>query len=270
VTVLGFDTATAATAIGLRLADGRVVQALDDPGPGERPGHATRLLPLARTLLERAGLSWTQVERVAVGVGPGRFTGLRVGIATARGLAQSLGLELVGVSSPRALALAACARAEGDGEERRGDGGATGVIAVIDARHKEVFAAVYAPAAPSCGRDARALPIELVAPRALAPEELGGVIDEARTAIERAAGAPVPAWVGVGDGAALCREQLAALGVEVPADDHELHRVSGAAICEIGAGSEAHAIEAVMPDYRRRPDAEIARELAGAPAGVSG
>lgn len=266
--VLGFDTATAATAIGLRLADGSIVRALDDPGSGERPGHATRLLPLARMLLERAGLSWAQVERVAVGVGPGRFTGLRVGIATARGLAQSLGSELVGVSSPRALAQAACGRAGGDGQDRHGDGGVTAVIAVIDARHKEVFAAVYAPAAPAGGRDARKMPTQLVAPRALAPDELDGIIEEARVANEQAAGAPVTAWMGVGDGATLCRARLAALGVQVPPDDHELHTVSGAAICEIGASAEAQTIETVMPDYRRRPDAEIARELAGTPAGT--
>jgi tRNA threonylcarbamoyladenosine biosynthesis protein TsaB len=269
VIVLGFDTATAATAVGLRLADGSVVQALDDPGPGERPGHATRLLPLASTLLERSGLSWAQVERVAVGVGPGRFTGLRVGIATARGLAQSLGSELAGVPSLQALALAALGQREGDDEGQRQRGGAIGVIALIDARHEEVFAAAYAPAPPADGRDARATPTWLVVPRALAPEELGGVIEEARAANEQAGGAPVAGWIGVGDGAALCRAQLAALDVEVPPDDHERHRVSGAAICEIGASAHAQAIEAVMPDYRRRPDAEIARELAGTPAGAS-
>ena len=105
--VLGFDTATQATVAGLRLADGRTLQARDDPAEQEHPGHATRLLDMAAELLAQAGLGWGDVQRIAVGVGPGRFTGLRVGIATARGLAQSLGVQLVGVSSLRALALAA-------------------------------------------------------------------------------------------------------------------------------------------------------------------
>ena len=102
--VLGFDTATPSTAVGLRLADGTTVQARDDPGPRERPGHATRLLAMTAELLAQAEVGWRALDRIAVGVGPGRFTGLRIGVATARGLAQSLGIELVGVSSLHALA----------------------------------------------------------------------------------------------------------------------------------------------------------------------
>ena len=99
--VLGLDTATAATAVALRLADGTVLERRDDPSPGAHPGHATRLLAMAAEVLDDAGVSWGQIERIAVGLGPGTFTGLRVGVATARGLAHSRGIELVGVSSLR-------------------------------------------------------------------------------------------------------------------------------------------------------------------------
>lgn len=105
--VLGFDTSTPATAVALRLPGGTIIQARDDPKEGDRPGHATRLLALAADLLAGAGLRFADLERIAVGVGPGTFTGLRVGVATARGLAQSLDVKLVGVSSLRALAVAA-------------------------------------------------------------------------------------------------------------------------------------------------------------------
>jgi tRNA threonylcarbamoyladenosine biosynthesis protein TsaB len=226
--VLGFDTATAATAVGLRLADGSTLQARDDPAPGEHPGHATRLLAMAAALLAEAGIGWSALQRIAVGVGPGTFTGLRVGVATARGLAQSLEIELVGVSSLRALA-------EATGEE---DGGR--LLAAIDARRGEVFAATYAAGE------------ELAPPRALAPEDLAGVL----------AGADGRSWRAVGDGVIRYRKHLESAGATVPEDDSPLHRVSGQAICDLGARAAAAAgeEEAILPDYLRRPDAEIALE----------
>ena len=237
--VLGFDTATPATAIGLRLADGRTLQARDDPTPGERPGHATRLLELAAGLLAEAGIAWSALDRIAVGVGPGRFTGLRIGIATARGLAQSLDTQLVGVSSPRALA------------EPLETGGAP-VLSVIDARRGEVFVAAHA-----AGR-------ELMSARTASPEELRDIL--ARTP-EPLARTPEAQWA-VGDGAVRYRGQLETAGAIVPEDASPLHRVSGAAICHLALGQEAQEIEAVMPDYQRRPDAEIALERAAEPKSV--
>src|SRR5207302_2247059 len=121
------------TVVGLQLADGSALCASDDPAADEHPGHATRLLSMIDGLLEHSEVGWRQLERVAVGLGPGRFTGLRVGVATARGLAQSLAVDLVGVSTLEALAQAAIAR-------RR----AERVLAVIDALRGEVFAAGFA------------------------------------------------------------------------------------------------------------------------------
>jgi tRNA threonylcarbamoyladenosine biosynthesis protein TsaB len=235
--VLGFDTATSATAVGLRLTDGSTLQARDDPAPGAHPGHATRLLELAHTLLTQAGIGWSSVERIAVGAGPGTFTGLRVGVATARGLAQSLEVELVSVSSLRALAEPAAEAAEG------------AVLAAIDARRGEVFVAGYQTGEePSNELDS---PRELISPRALPPGEVGDVLV--------AAGAP---WLTIGDGAVRYREQLESAGAMVPSDGSPLHRVSAEAICELGARATATSaqIEAILPDYRRRPDAEIALE----------
>ncbi|MCW3068604.1 MAG: peptidase glycoprotease, partial [Solirubrobacterales bacterium] len=130
--VLGIDTATRSTAVALRLDDGRTTQARDDPPAGEHPGHATRLLAMAHELLAAAGVGWSELERIAVGVGPGTFTGLRVGVATARALAQSLSAELVGVSSLQALALPALAAASETGGGAAA-GGTDAVLAVIDA-----------------------------------------------------------------------------------------------------------------------------------------
>ena len=75
--VLGLDTATPATVVGLAPPDGPPVELRHDPAPGERPQHATRLLPLAEEALGRAGLGWADVRRIGVGVGPGGRDGRR-------------------------------------------------------------------------------------------------------------------------------------------------------------------------------------------------
>ncbi len=252
--VLGFDTATPASAIGLRLSDASTVQARDDPAPGERPGHATRLLPLAAKLLSQAGLAWGDLERIAVGIGPGTFTGLRIGVASARGLAQSLGIELVGVSSLRALAQVAVGRVDGD----------QGVLTAIDARRGEIFAAAYIPADGAAIDCERSSPRELVAPRALAPDDLCHILEQAMT------GESVTRWIAVGNGATLYREKFEGLGVQLPPDDSQLHMLSGGAICEIAASSVTGTIDVVLPNYCRRPDAEISLERARMPQGVKG
>ncbi|HEX4116526.1 MAG TPA: tRNA (adenosine(37)-N6)-threonylcarbamoyltransferase complex dimerization subunit type 1 TsaB [Solirubrobacteraceae bacterium] len=225
--VLGLDTATPATVVGLRLADGRTLQARDDPHVRQRPGHATRLLPLANDLLAESCIDWSELERIAVGIGPGTFTGLRIGIATARGLAQSLGVQLVGVSSLRALAHGASDQAKR-------------VLAVIDARRGEVFLAAY--------DDGR----ELVAPQPVSPDGLAELLESA--AIDAQAG-----WLALGDGAVLYREVFERAGAQVAEDRSGHHLIQAHAICELGEQALV-TTEMVVPDYRRRPDAEIALE----------
>ena len=222
--ILGLDTATAGTAVALWAPGGPEVERRDDPPPGARPAHAQRLLPLVEEVLAAAGASWDDVERIAVGVGPGGFTGLRLGVATAHALAQARGCELVGVSSLAALAL------RGDCPPLRRDsppvspGGA--VVAAIDARRGEVFAAAY----PGFG------------PVALKPAELAARIESGS--------------LTVGDGAVRFREELERAGAAIPADDSPLHRVSALQVCRLGASDEAADRDALLPDYRREPDAK--------------
>jgi tRNA threonylcarbamoyladenosine biosynthesis protein TsaB len=217
--ILGIDTATAATAAAAWSPDGPAVERRDDPAPGERPGHSARLLVLVEEALAAAGAGWDDVERIAVGVGPGGFTGLRLGIATARALAQARDLPLAGVSSLEALATAA-----------REDAAEEAIAAVIDARRGEVFAAVWR------GGE------RVLDPVAIAPEQL------ARTL---AAGT-----LAVGDGAVRFREELERAGAVVPPDGSPAHRVSALAICRLGARGEPTERDALLPDYRREPDAK--------------
>lgn len=126
--VLGFDTATPATAVALLDSERReqAAERRHEPGAGERPAHAAQLLTLASELLRDTGITFADVDRIAVGVGPGTFTGLRIGVTTARSLAHALGLAVHPVSSLAALAA-------GIDDERP--------LPVIDARRGEVYAA---------------------------------------------------------------------------------------------------------------------------------
>jgi tRNA threonylcarbamoyladenosine biosynthesis protein TsaB len=225
--ILGFDTATAATAVAVWAPGGPAVERRDDPPPGARPAHAGRLLILVEETLAAAGADWRAVERIAVGVGPGSFTGLRLGIATARGLAQARDLPLVGVSS--LAALSAGVRPLESPPLKGSDPfvlprGAV-VLAVIDARRGEVFAAAE-------GR---------FGPVALAPEALAARIE--------------PGWLAVGDGAVRFREPLERAGAVIPADDAPQHRISALQVCRLGATGSPTDRDALLPDYRREPDA---------------
>ena len=120
--ILAFDTATDVATSAL-VADGEVL--------GERSSRAVTLLEDVDALLRQAGTHTRDIEALAVGIGPGSFTGVRIGLSTARGLALALGVPVAGVSTLDALAA-----------------GAPGALPVIDARRREVFVPgrVLAPA----------------------------------------------------------------------------------------------------------------------------
>jgi len=114
VLTLAFDTATEVATSAL-VDDGEVL--------GERMSRAVTLLEDVDALLRQGGASAGDVDVLAVGTGPGSFTGVRIGLATARGLGLALGIPAAGVSTLAVLAA-----------------GAPGAVPVIDARRREVFA----------------------------------------------------------------------------------------------------------------------------------
>jgi tRNA threonylcarbamoyladenosine biosynthesis protein TsaB len=233
--VLAFDTATPATTVALAGVGNVIYTARDDPRPGERPGHAGRLLPLTALVMERAGIGWDGIDRIAVGVGPGTFTGLRIGIATARALARARSIPLVGVSTLQSLALAGPAASDILA-------GYDAVLAVLDARRGEVFAASW-----------RIDEIEdfesaLLRPRAFAPEMLAELVTPLG-----------PTTLAIGDGALAFRQVLERSGALIPDDDSQLHRVTATNHCRLAEGMPASAPDEVRPDYLRAPDAEMAR-----------
>ena len=99
--ILAFDTSAAHCAAAV-LAGDRLAGLCDEPMP---TGQAERLMPLLEDVLAGAGLAFADVTRIAVGTGPGNFTGVRIAVAAARGLALGLGVPAVGVTRLEALAF---------------------------------------------------------------------------------------------------------------------------------------------------------------------
>ena len=124
--VLGIESATARAGVAIGTPDGVLASAQVTRGPR----HAEVLVPTIDFVCAQAGVAIGDVDAIAVDIGPGLFTGLRVGIATANGLAQALGKPMIGVCSLDVLAHSLRFAA-------------TDIVSVIDARRGEVYAARY-------------------------------------------------------------------------------------------------------------------------------
>jgi tRNA threonylcarbamoyladenosine biosynthesis protein TsaB len=238
----------------------------DDGGSAERVhtggrAHAELLIPSVEEVLAVSGCTVADVDVIAVDIGPGLFTGLRVGVATAKALGQGLSVGLLGLSSLDILASAALERL------RAGGGGADGpgvpsdpvstVVSVVDARRGEVFAAAYhldgvvvdgpgEPVDPGTVREDRRAP--------MSPDALEGWLVE----LVEAHG---PVTV-VGDGAVRYRHQLSvhrgvdldlATGLSFPPPLAQARL----ALARLSRGQAPQSATEVVPDYRRPADARI-------------
>lgn len=123
IKILALETATPACSAALWSA-GECAETLRL----EQNRHAETLLPMAEELLAHAGAAWNRIDALALGIGPGSFTGLRIGIAMVQGLALGAGLPVVPVSSLLAIATRV---------------GAARVLAAIDARMNQVYWNLY-------------------------------------------------------------------------------------------------------------------------------
>lgn len=153
-----------------------------------RAGHAEQMLPLVQEVLARAELTLADIARVAVGVGPGSFTGVRIAVATAKGLCLGAELPLYGVVSLDALAESAWALNDGV------------LVAALDARRGELFAAAWR--ARGGERDpvmapmnARAAAVGAVLARELRADERVWVVGDAREEDVTALASALPAGV---------------------------------------------------------------------------
>lgn len=217
--ILGIDTSTAASAACVLRGDGQAFE-VEPPAAAleQAPAHSRELMPGVARCLEQAGLGYSDLDLVAVGAGPGAFTGLRIGVATARALARAHGAELRGVSSLAALALCI--------EEPV-------ALPLIDARRGELFAALY--------EDGR----QTMEAFAATPEEVAARV-----------GATRKSPLAAGDGSVRFREVLETAGIRVAAPGSRAHVVRGLSVCRLAATMADTPRESVLPDYLRLPDAK--------------
>jgi tRNA threonylcarbamoyl adenosine modification protein YeaZ len=215
--LLAIDTALEACAAAvLDTVRGEVIARESKP---MARGHAEALMPLVRRVMERSGISFATLDRIAVTVGPGSFTGLRVGIAAARGLALAAGKPAVGLSTLAAFAAPLVAADD-----------TAPVVAAVDARHEHVYLHVLGPGG-----------------RTLVPPRLASL----RDALRASATSRAPRLVG--NAAALLaanwpqRDRQPASVEQRPAPDIDWVAQLGAAAAENGPP---------RPLYLRAPDAQ--------------
>ena len=177
--VLAIDTALAAcSAAVLDTAQGGIVASESVP---MTRGHAEALVPLVQRVMAKAGLTYSDIDRVAVTTGPGSFTGLRVGIAAARGIALAADKPAVGLSTLSAYAAPHMA-----------EDNTLPVVAAIDARHAHVYLQVFSPGGRTSSTPRLATLQEAVQAASAAPACIVGSAAETVAACLSKAGALPP------------------------------------------------------------------------------
>ncbi len=224
-TILAIETSTQLGSVALS-SGGEVCERIL---PADKPGSET-LLPAIDSLLRERGIEKRSLEAVAAGTGPGSFTGLRVGLATAKGIASVLGVPTVPVPSLDALVLPCL------------DTGCS-AVAVADARKGEVYAACYSGLDPSRIPDVKAGPVLLT------PAEFKTWFDELDCPPgTRAAGTGLHLVAGAfGDGEV----------IDEPGNQGSIPRASivlelGSRLLQLGRSVDAAGL---IPCYVRAPDA---------------
>ncbi len=192
--------------------------------------HSQTLLPMVEALLKNTGVALADVDAVAVARGPGSFTGVRIGVATAKGLCWGAGKNAVGVSTLEAMAFLALSAPEG-----------SVLCPVMDARRAQVYNALFTP------EDGR--PKRLTADRAIAAADLA----EELRALGR------PAYV-LGDGAAVCARALDEAGIPYRLAPEPIRMQNAWGVCMAAMDVPPAPAGELLPVYLRLSQAERERQ----------
>jgi tRNA threonylcarbamoyladenosine biosynthesis protein TsaB len=215
---LAIATATEQVGVAIGRAEGKVASVHIQQGRR----HGELVAPVIQSLTRLTATPLKEIELIAVDIGPGLFTGLRVGVATAKALASALHLPVVTCSSLELLA-------------RPHSAAGCVVASVVDARRGEVFWQLYDPE-------------PLGEPRVGAPEELVDLLARQRRAL-----------IATGDGARRYAAQLEKVeGVTVAGPEHD--HPSAVVLVELSATKADLSPEKVTPEYMRGADVRIGWE----------
>lgn len=227
--VLGIDTALLSCAAALVAAERPLAWRREE----RLRGHAERLLPMIEEVLAEAQVSFAAIDLIAVTIGPGTFTGLRIGLAAARGLALALDRPLAGVSTLEATAVAAL--------QARPDLQEVDCLAVIhDARREEVYVELFSPAA---GQDGLPMVTSLRSAAAVPLDQLAALLPSGRLVV-------------VGTGAHLIQADLPASVMVLT--DRALADPDPRIVARLGARQWTQLGKLpVRPLYLRAPDAKL-------------
>lgn len=222
---LGIETSGTSTGVALASPGKVLAESVEHSGCG----HNEVLMPLLDRLLQDAGLMVRDLAGIGVGIGPGMFTSLRVGLSAAKGLATAHRIPVAGVNT--LWSLARTARPDLDR-----------VLALIDARKRQVYAALYLGGQPA------------IAPSITSPELLAS---EVRSVLHGRID-----LVAAGSGIAVCADMLAAAGIKIDPARVETPSPGVVALeaAERIACGTADVMTALEPLYLRRTDAELTRE----------
>ena len=191
--------------------------------------HSRTLLPMAEDLLKNAGLSMKDVDAVAVAHGPGSFTGVRIGVAAAKGLCWGADKPGIGVSTLEAMAWGGETAAEG-----------SIICCAMDARRNQVYNALFV--------------FENSAPKRLCPDRAISLADLA----EELKNAEKPIYV-LGDGGELCYNYLSKIFDNVSLAPESLRMQSAWGVCRAAADKDPVSGADILPVYLRLSQAERER-----------
>lgn len=223
--ILGLDSSAVAGSCALCEISGEKTQVIAESFINTKQTHSQTLMPMAENMLKSVGAGFDKLDRVAVTSGPGSFTGVRIGVAAAKGLGYALGVPCVGVSALHAIAL--------------GLTGFEGVIcAVMDARRSQFYNALFSVKGGK--------PVRITPDRAVSAEELETELLNYNEKIYLA-----------GDGAELAARTFERVSPELAPPALRFPKASS--VCIASSEYEAVAAAELMPVYLRLPQAERER-----------